>query len=139
VENNAKIKSTYEAQAAAYRRTIEALERQLGENEQNRQGEFDAIREKYSRLTQEETNALKNTHTNEVDFLFTEIAHLRASLETQHSKLSVKDHENATLKASYERELSANTGEINTLSKKLMQLEEDRLREVRDLTNRREL
>ena len=31
------------------------------------------------------------------------------------------------------------TGEINTLSKKMMQLEEDRLREVRDLTNRREL
>jgi hypothetical protein len=43
------------------------------------------------------------------------------------------------LKASYERELMANTGEINTLSKKLMQVEEDRLREVKDLTNRREL
>jgi hypothetical protein len=47
VENNAKIKSTYEGQAAAYRRTIDALERQLGEEEQSREGEFRAIREKY--------------------------------------------------------------------------------------------
>jgi len=53
VENNAKIKSTYEAQAAAYRRTIDALERQLGELEHSREGEFQAIREKYDRLTQE--------------------------------------------------------------------------------------
>lgn len=64
VENNAKLKSTYEAQAAAYRRTIDSLEKQINENEQEREGEFAAIREKYSKLTEEETAALKTNHTN---------------------------------------------------------------------------
>ncbi len=43
------------------------------------------------------------------------------------------------MKASYERELAMNTSEINSLSKKLIQLEDDKLKEIKDLTNRREL
>jgi hypothetical protein len=82
---------------------------------------------------------LKSTHTTEIDFLFQEIAQLRASIETYKSKLDVKDHENITLKASYERELGMNAAEINSLSKKIIQLEEDKIREIKDLNNRREL
>lgn len=32
-----------------------------------------------------------------------------------------------------------NANEINTLSKKIIQLEDDKIREIKDLTNRREL
>ncbi len=84
-------------------------------------------------------SSLKYVHTTQVEFLFKEIAQLRASIETYKSKLDVKDHENNTLKASYERELAMNTSEINSLSKKLIQLEDDKLKEIKDLTNRREL
>ena len=36
IENNAKTKNTYEAQANAFRRTIESLEKQIKENERAR-------------------------------------------------------------------------------------------------------
>jgi len=41
---------------------------------------------------------LKNTHTNEMEFLFKEVAHLRASIEVYESKLDVKDHEISTIR-----------------------------------------
>lgn len=63
VENNAKLKSTYEAQATAYRKAIGSLEKQLNESQQSRSEEFNSIREKYSKLTKEETENLKTTHT----------------------------------------------------------------------------
>lgn len=139
MEANSKLKSTYEAQASAYKRTIEALEKQLKESESDREAEFQDIRDKYSRLTAEEMSSLKNTHTNEIQFLFQEIAQLRAGVDAYNSKLEIKDHEISTVKQSYEREISMNTSEINTLNKKIIQLEEEKLREIRDLTNRREL
>jgi hypothetical protein len=48
-------------------------------------------------------SSLKLTHTNELEFLFKEIAQLRASVEAYKSKLEVKDHEADTIKQSYER------------------------------------
>ena len=55
---------------------------------------------------------------------------MRASIETYNSKIELKEHEINTLKVSYERELQLNTGEINTLNKKIMQLEEEKNREA---------
>ena len=37
IETNSKMKSTYEAQANAYRKTIDSLEKQLNQNEVSRQ------------------------------------------------------------------------------------------------------
>lgn len=100
-ETNARIKNTYEAQAKAYRKTIESLEKQLTDNEQSREEEYQMIKKKYDQLNQDEVSTLKNSHTNEIEFLFKEIAQLRASIETYNAKLEVKDHELITLKESY--------------------------------------
>ena len=70
VENNSKLKSTYDAQANAYRKTIDSLEKQLNESEQSRNQEFDEISNKYKKLTQEEMSSLKYVHTTQVEFLF---------------------------------------------------------------------
>lgn len=69
---------------------------------------------------------MKNTHTNEIEFLFKEITQMKASINTYDSKIDLKDHEIATLRESYERELGLNTSEINTLNKKIIQLEEEK-------------
>lgn len=50
------------------------------------------IKQKYNQLNQDELSTLKNSHTNEIEFLFKEIAQLRASIETYNAKLEVKDH-----------------------------------------------
>ena len=51
---------------------------------------------------------------------------MKASINTYDSKIDLKDHEIATLRESYERELGLNTSEINTLNKKIIQLEEEK-------------
>lgn len=95
----------------------------MNENERNREEEYQSIKKKYSKMSEEELSELKNTHTNEIEFLFKEIAQTRASIETYNSKLDLKDHEIATIKDSYERELASNMSEINTLNKKIIQIE----------------
>ena len=139
METNAKTKNTYEAQANAFRRTIQSLEKQINENEKSREEDYQTIKKKYDQLSSDEVSELKSSHTNEIEFLFKEITQLRASINTYDSKIDLKDHEILCLRESYERQLALNTKEINTLSKKIIQLDEDKAKEIKDLTNKREL
>jgi predicted nuclease with TOPRIM domain len=66
IDTNARTKNTYEAQANAYRRTIESLEKQLSETERDRDDEFQSIKKKYDQLSQNELSNLKHSHTNEI-------------------------------------------------------------------------
>lgn len=84
-------------------------------------------------------STLKDSHSNEIEFLFKEIAQLRTNIEAQVAKLDLKDHQLNTLRESYERELTLNANEINTLNKKLIQSEEDKSKEIKELTNKRDL
>lgn len=86
-DNNVKIKNSYESQANAYRKTIDSLEKQIAQNEEAREEQFQDIKKKYDEMSQNELSNLKNSHTNEIEFLFKEIAQLRATIETKNSKV----------------------------------------------------
>ena len=47
------MKNTYEAQAYAYRKTIQSLEKRLLESEGDRQTEYQRIKEEYDKLSKD--------------------------------------------------------------------------------------
>ena len=124
IEENKVLRQNYESQGNAYQRTIDALETQIREGTVDRESEYFLIKDKYDRLSEEESNTLRSQHRHEIEFLLKEIAQLRASMEAHVSKIDLKDHEVVTIRQSYERELEANATEINTLNKLIMKIEE---------------
>ena len=139
LDENKMLKLNYEEELANMQKSVTLLERQLKDVEVSRNAEFQIIKEKYDKIQAEEAENLKSYHTHEMEFLLKEIANLRVDTDSKKEQILLKDKQFASMKESYERQIEEKMTEINNLNRNLLAVEEYKNKEIKDLTNKREL
>lgn len=87
----------------------------------------------------DDSEAMRSTHTQEVRFLLEEIDKLRLALTDKSTELQIQFQDRREIKERYDLDLGQKIAEINELKNKLMVVESQANREIRDLDAKRSL
>lgn len=113
------------------------LQARLNSAERHQFTEVENLKRKYTALHMDDSEALRSTHTQEVRFLLEEIDKLRIALTDKSTELQIQFQDRKEIKERYDLDLGQKIIEINELKNKLLVLESQSSKEIRELDAKR--